>query len=100
MPQLLPELLQLPPSRNQSLPVASEAGRRPQVNRAALGGPGAPQPPPCSPSFVLHLGAEAEAPSQAWALVYPWDTDCLALGPEGQGRGGGGDVGSLISTSL
>lgn len=61
-PQLLPELLQLPPLCNQSLAVASETGRRPQVNRAALGGPGAPQPFPYSPSLVMCLGAEAEAP--------------------------------------
>lgn len=73
-PQLLPELLQLPPLCNQSLAVASETGRRPQVNRAALGGPGAPQPFPYSPSLVMCLGAEAEAPRLAWALVCPWDT--------------------------
>lgn len=72
-PWLLPELLQLPPSCNQSLPVASEAGRRPRVNRAALGGPGAPQPPSRSPSLVLCLGTTAEAPSLAWALVCPQD---------------------------
>lgn len=72
-PWLLPELLQLP-SRNQSLPVASEAGGQPRVNRAALGGPGAPQPPSRSPSLVLCFGTKAEAPILAWALVHPWDT--------------------------
>lgn len=39
---LPPGLLQLPPSRNQSLPVASEASGRSRVNRAALKGPRAP----------------------------------------------------------
>ena len=39
---LPPGLLQLPPSRNQSLPVASEASGRSRVNRAALEGPRAP----------------------------------------------------------
>lgn len=52
---LLPELLQLPPSHNQSLLVASEAGRRPWVNKAALEDPRAPQPPLHSPSLVLCL---------------------------------------------
>lgn len=40
--RLPPGLLQLLPSRNQSLPVASEASRRSRVNRAALEGPRAP----------------------------------------------------------
>lgn len=72
--RLLPALLQLPPSCNQSLPVASEAGGRSQVNRAALEGPRAPQPPPHSPSLVLYLGSQAEAPNLAWVQVCPWDT--------------------------
>lgn len=74
LPGLLPELLQLPPSRNQSLPIASEAGGRPWVNRAALEGPGASPATSISPSLVLWLGAQAEAPNLAWALVWPWDT--------------------------
>ena len=86
-PWLLPELLQLLPSRNQSLPVASEAGGQPRVNRAALGGPGAPQPPPRSPSLILCLGAKADTPILVWLLVCPWDTRGLVLGTEGQRSG-------------
>jgi hypothetical protein len=70
-------LLQLPPSRNQSLLVASEPGGGGQVNSGAPGGR-APQAPYTGASFITE--PRQKPPALAGILVCPGDPFVCGVG--------------------
>lgn len=78
-------LLQLPPSRNQSLPVASEPGGGDQVNSGA---PGAAAPQAPSPTGAVFFISEPRQKPPGWARVSVCAGDTSERGVSSWARAG------------